>query len=415
MRILHVVHQYLPEHVGGTEYYTKWLADGLQNRGHTIAIFTRRSADGAGVDKRDEDGVQVWSAWNGRFQPTNRFTSTFRNPPLAEAFQTTLTEFAPDLVHIQHLMGLPVDIIQTIQKQNIPYILTLHDFWYVCANAQLITNYSQQICDGPSAFLNCAKCTLARANQPLFPPAYPALAIPLARRNHLLQTALAGAAQIITPSNFVKNWYIAQGVPPTNIESIPLGIELPTDLVMEEKVEEKRPFRVGYIGGLSWQKGVHTLIQAFTQLPDPCQLWIAGDPTFDPEYVATLKQQANQNVTFLGKLNRDAIWQMLTQIDIVVVPSLWYETFCFVISEANAMNVPVVASNIGVLAERIQDGQDGYLFPPGDSSALNTILANLQTNPAQRQQLQVHIKSVPTLANHVQAIETVYKQQLNNR
>jgi glycosyltransferase involved in cell wall biosynthesis len=311
-------------------------------------------------------------------------------------------------------MGLPISIIQEIKSRHIPYLITLHDFWYVCANAQLLTNYSQEICDGPDKFFNCAQCTLARANQPLFPPAYPLLALPLARRNHLLQNAIAGAVQIITPSHFVKNWYIAQGIPATIIEAIPLGIELPPDLVKEER-EGTRPFRVGYIGGLSWQKGVHILIQAFTQLPDPCQLWIAGDLTFDPSYVSELQQQANDNITFLGKLDRDAIWQMLTQVDIVVVPSLWYETFCFVISEANAMGVPVIASNLGVLAERVRDGEDGYLFPTGDSAALSTILANLQKDPPQHIRLRKNIAPVPTLVDHINTITAVYKQHLNDQ
>lgn len=414
MRILHLVHQYLPEHVGGTELYTKWLCDELQQRGHQVAIFARRSADASGVQQRDDHGVQVWLAWNGRFQPTNRFTSTFRNPPLQQAFAQTLAQFQPEIIHIQHLMGLPISIVKTIRERHIPYILTLHDFWYVCANAQLVTNDSQEICAGPDKFFNCAKCALARANQPLFPPAYPALALPLARRNHLLQTALAGAAQMITPSQFVKKWYIAQGVPPAKIAAIPLGIELPPTLLPPKVVDEKRPLRVGYIGGLSWQKGVHILITAFNQLPTPSQLWIAGDPAFDPDYAATLHQQAGENVTFLGKLGRSAVWEMLTKIDVLVVPSLWYETFAIVISEAFAMGVPVIASNLGALAERVHDGQDGYLFPPGDTAALQAILAKLQANPQQLNKLREQITAVPTLTEHTNQIEATYRQQLNS-
>ncbi len=420
MRILHLVHQYLPEHVGGTELYTKWLTDGLQQKGHQAAIFARRSADGAGLNQRDDAGVQVWSAWNGRFHPTNRFTSTFRNAFLQQAFVQTLKQFQPNIIHIQHMMGLPIKIIEEIQKRSIPYIITLHDFWYVCANAQLITNHSQEICNGPDKFLNCAKCTLARATLPLFPPTYPILTVPLAQRNHLLQKALAGAAHIITPSRFVKNWYLQQGISPTNIEAIPLGIELPSNSIKEqtlkkEKGDEKRPLRVGYIGGLSWQKGVHILIDAFNQLPTPCQLWIAGDLTFDPAYVTALRQLAHENVTFLGKLDRDSVWQMLAQIDVIVVPSLWYETFCIVISEANAMRIPVIASNLGALAERIHDGQDGYLFPPGEADALYKILAELQANPQQLDKLRAQIAAVPTLKDHLITIENVYRHSVSGR
>lgn len=413
MRILHLVHQYLPDHVGGTELYTKWLTDGLQANGHQVAIFARHSTDGQSLTSRDDDGVTVWLAANGRFQPTNRFTSTFRNPSLHQAFNQVLDQFQPDIVHVEHLMGLPTAILNELQRRHIPYVVTLWDFWWVCANAQLITNYSQEICDGPDKFFNCARCTLARAEKPQLKVAEPPLAIPLALRNRRLKDCLANAAQLIAPAKFVKDWYVNHDITEEKITVVPPGLNYPTDLQTVEN-EEKRPFRVGYIGGLSWQKGVHTLVDAFVQLPDPGQLWIAGDLDFDPAYVAQLKAKANDNVTFLGKLDREAIWQMLTQVDIIVVTSLWYETFCFVISEAHAMGVPVIASDLGVLAERVQNGQDGYLFPPGNSTALHKILAHLQTNPAQQASLRAHIPQIPTFTEHVASITQVYKQQLND-
>ncbi len=395
-------------------------------QGHTVAIFARHSAAGASLEKRDQDGVQIWSAWNGRFQATTRFTATFHNPTLQNAFSHTLDQFQPEIVHVQHLMGLPTALLTELTRRHIPYIVTLHDFWWVCANAQLLTNDSQQICDGPHKFLNCARCTLARANRPLLKIAQPPLAIPLALRNRTLRHSLENAAQLITPTHFVKNWYAQHGLPPEKIAVIPPGLDYPTDLPADFSsspqspphrssfTEEKRPLHVGYIGGLSWQKGVHTLIQAFTQLPAPfqnnSQLWIAGDLTFDPDYVTTLQQAATPNVTFLGKLERPAIWQLLAQVDLIVIPSLWYETFCFVISEAHAMHVPVIASNIGALAERIQDQQNGRLFPVGNSNALQKILADLHTNRTHLTQLHSHIPHVPTFAEHVTAITAVYKQ-----
>lgn len=410
IRILHVVHQYLPEHVGGTELYTKWLTDGLRQNGHQVAIFARHSADGSGLEQRDDDGVQVWLAQNGRFQPTNRFTSTFRSPPLQQAFIQTLDHFQPDLVHVEHLMGLPTHLLDELNKRQIPYVVTLWDFWWVCANAQLVTNYSQEICDGPDKFLNCAKCALARANQPQYKLAQPPLAVPLALRNRTLRHALENAAQLIVPAQFVRDWYAEHGIAADKMVVVPPGLDYPAD--MPRDADEKRPFRVGYIGGLSWQKGVHTLIEAFAQLPEPAQLWVAGDTTFDPDYVASLQQKATANVTFFGKLDRDAIWQMLTQVDAIVVPSLWYETFCFVISEAHAMGVPVIASNLGVLAERVHDGQDGYLFPPGDAKTLQEVLARLQANPQQLDALRVQITAVTTFQEHIHQIEAIYKQQL---
>jgi len=406
MRILHVVHQYPPDHTGGTELFVSWFTHTLAQQGHEVAVFHRQSAAGSGMAQRDESGITIYSAWNGRFQPTSRFLTTFRSPPLQQAFNQVLATFKPELVHVHHLMGLPTQILTSLTQKGIPYIVTLNDFWWVCANAQLITNYSQEICTGPKAYLNCAKCVLARANQPQFPPAFPALAIPLAWRNAHLRRALKQASQIITPAKFVRQWYVEHGLPPEKITLLPPGLNYPRRPLTSPHTS----FRVGYLGGLSWQKGVHVLVEAFNQLPPTAELWLAGDPDFDPTYVRRLKSSGRAQ--FLGKINRQAVWEMLAQLDVVVVPSLWYEAFCLVISEAFAMGVPVIAANLGVLSERIRPEVDGLLVPPGDVDQLAKALLRLHDEPDLLAKLRQNILPVPTVADHVAALTQLYHEML---
>lgn len=402
MRILHLVHQYPPDHVGGTELYTVWLTRALQQQGHEVAVFHRRSAAGAGVARREDEGILIWSAWNGRFQPTNRLLSTFRHADLLHACQEVITNFQPDIVHVEHLMGLPTQILDYLHQQGIPYVVTLWDFWWVCANAQLLTNYSQEICAGPSFYVNCARCALARADKPLFPPALPPLALPLAWRNGRLRRALQQANKLIAPAHFVKQWYVEHGLPAEKIEVLPPGLDYPA----RPEVPAHRSFRVGYLGGLSWQKGVHVLVEAFAQLSPTAELWIAGDTEFDPDYVKQL--QGSGRATFLGKLNRQQVWQMLAQLDVLVVPSLWYETFCFVVSEAFAMGVPVITNDLGVLGERVRHGVDGLLVAPGDVAQLAQALHTLHDDPALLNQLRQNIPAVSTVAEHTAVVAQLY-------
>ncbi|HID53736.1 MAG TPA: glycosyltransferase [Anaerolineae bacterium] len=411
MRILHIIHQYLPDHIGGTELYTHWLTQELARRGHEIAIFYRRSADGSGLSRRTEDDIEIWAAWNGRFQPTDRFLSTFRNPFLLNTFTQALDQIQPDVVHVEHLMGLPAGILTILQKRRIPYVVTLWDFWWVCANAQLLTNDTQEICAGPDKFTNCARCVLARSGSSALKLAQPLLPLPLAQRNRILKNSLSHAAALIAPAPFVKNWYASHGISAERMTVVPPGLDYPADAARE--AEGVRPFRIGYIGGLSWQKGVHVLVNAFTQLSAPAELWIAGDPDFDPDYVAQLRQLANGNARFVGKLDRDDVWQMLAQVDVIVVPSLWYETFCFVVSEAFAMGVPVIASDLGVLADRVQDGADGFLFPPGDDAGLAALLRRCQAEPDLLPDLRANIHPGLTVAQHTDQIEAVYRRVSN--
>jgi glycosyltransferase involved in cell wall biosynthesis len=412
MRILHVVHQYMPERVGGTELYTHWLARTLSRRGHQISIFYRRSAEGVGLKHRAEENVHLWAAWTGLLNPTRRLLTTFRDPPMVRAFERVLEEASPDLVHIQHLMGLPVALIRSIQQQGLLFAVTLWDYWWICANAQLLTNDSQRVCAGPRAYLNCARCALARAGCSWLWPVLPAMMGLLAWRGRLLRQILEAASALIAPTEFVRRWYAAHGVATKRLLVIQPGLERPAWR------QQKRPgsdslVRFAYIGGISEQKGVHTLVEAFSKVRGPTELWIAGDESFAPAYVAGLRALATPNVRFLGRLGREAVWETLSQTDVVVVPSLWYETFSFITSEAFAAGLPVVASCLGPLADRVRDGVDGLLLPPGDVVAWRAALQRLVDEPGLRARLQANVRPPVTLEEHADRLGSLYAQLVN--
>jgi len=413
MRILHLVHQYMPDYVGGTELYTQWLAEHLSQRGHRVAVFYRRSGQGATLDKRvDAHEVQVWAATAGLLTPRRRFLATFGDASLLTAFQAAITESQPDLVHLQHLMGLPLALVDYLQQVGLPYIITLHDYWWVCANAQLLTNYSQALCNGPQAYLNCARCALARAGRPQFWPALPGLAGLLAWRNRRLRQVLQSACRLIAPTQFVAGWYAAHGAPAEKLQTIPHGLPLPPQIPRPETRPE-RPFRFAYIGGLTPQKGVHCLVAAFNTLASDATLWIAGDEMADPDYAAWLRREAAPTVRFLGRLSRAQVWEVLAQVDVVVVPSVWYETFSFIISEAFAAGVPVIASALGPLAERINHAVNGFLVPPGDIQALCRTMGRFLAEPVLLSQLQAGIGPPQTIEAYTEKMIALYQAVLS--
>jgi len=413
VRVAQVVHQYPPSHVGGTELYTQSLSRALVERGHEVSVFCRESAPGVGAQEAIEDGVRVLRMWVGMLSAGRRFRATFGDGVVAQRFERFLETAQPDIVHIQHLMGLPVDLVACLDERCIPFVVTLHDYWWVCANAQLITNYSGALCDGPRAYLNCACCALARARQApdrlpgggcrLWPLA-PALAPLLAWRGHLLRSALRGAQRLIAPSQHVQQWYCSHGLRQVIIERIPHGLDVPPELRGTREVS--LPLRLAYIGGLSWQKGVHVLVDAVAGLN--VQLHIAGDEAFDPPYVATLKAHAPENVRFLGRLGRQQVWELLSQSHALLVPSLWHETFSLIAHEAFAAGVPVIASRVGALAEAVRDGEDGLLVAPGDAVAWRAALARLVEEPGLLAKLQSSVRPPMGLSEHVHHVEGVY-------
>lgn len=415
MHILHVVHQYPPEYVGGTEFYTQWLARALQTRGHTTAVFHRGASGDGSLRLRREDGIPIWTAGDGDMEANRRFRATFGSRPLQRAFAHLLTEELPDLVHIQHLMGLPARLVRQLHSRNIPYVVTLHDYWYGCANAQLITNYDGTICDGPDWWINCGRCALARAGLPGVAPLAAGVAPLLAMRHHLLKHVMAGAAAIISPSEFVREMYTQLGLPVANLTVVPHGIELP-DAAAKAALAQTRPdaapLRIAYIGGIAWQKGVHVLVEAVNRLPhDAARLVIYGDTTAFPAYADTLsKTMTHPHIALGGRLARADLWTALAQTDVVVVPSLWYETSSLIVQEAFAAGVPVLAANIGAIPEKVVDGVNGRLLPPGDVDALHTALRALIQHPAQLAALRAGITPVRSMAEHVAEVEAIYRR-----
>jgi glycosyltransferase involved in cell wall biosynthesis len=411
MRVLHLLHQYLPKYVGGTELYTQAVARGQVRRGHQVSIFYRAGGSNTGLERRVEDGITIYGAWSGPLSTNRRFLATFGEHSLARAFERALDNARPDVLHVEHLMGLPVALIHAAERRGIPFVITLHDYWWVCANAQLLTNYSRRVCQGPQAFVNCARCALARGGHPHFFVGAPPLAALLARRNALLGQVLKHAAGIIAPTDFVRAWYAGHGAPADRLCVISHGLE-GVSAVKKAAPRGDGIVRFVYIGGLTWQKGLHVLVEAFSRVRGASELWIAGDETAEPEFVAGLKAKAVPNVRWLGRLGRPEVWATLAQADVVVVPTLWYETFSLIVSEAFAAGLPVIASRIGPLADRIQDGVNGALVAPGNLPAWRAAMQRAVDDPAYLDGLRQHIEPPMTLDTHLDALDALYQQAI---
>lgn len=411
MQILHIIHQYLPEKIGGTELYTQTLARHQMAQGDSVALFTPSQAASSErpLAADEADGLRIYRVPLGRRSATAVFRSNFRQPALAQAFHEVLRREQPDLVHVQHLMGLPFSLADQIKQSSIPLIITLHDYWYLCANAQLLTNFDGTVCAGPNWWLNCARCALARSGHPRAYPLIPAVAPVFAVRHGRLQSILNQAATLIAPTHFTANIYRQLGVAAEKIQVIPHGIELPAQLPPRSR---QKGLLIGYVGGIAPQKGVHILIEAVNQLMGTdLQLMIYGDLNAFPQYAAQLQAEAaHPGIAFHGRLAHDQLWQTLVTFDVLVVPTLWYETASLIVQEAFAAQVPVIASDIGVLPERIRDGVDGRLFPPGDAAALAAILGQMAKNPELLADLRAAIQPVFTIQQHVAAVTAVYQR-----
>ncbi len=424
LRILHLVHQYPPHFIGGTELYTRSVATAQAKLGHDVAVFVPApdadKGDGGLPVPDIENQVKIYRIPLGERSRSQVFLHTFREPRLRRSWQTVLDIEHPDLVHIEHMMGMPATAVADLNGRDIPFVVTLHDYWYLCANAQLLTNTDQTICAGPDQVaLNCARCTVARAGLKGAGGTAPLLAPIMKRRNHMSVSVLEAAGKVIAPTNFVRDLYenlISHNLP---IEVLAHGIMLPPSIEQprRERRREKGDGRlhVGYIGSIALQKGVHVLINAVNSLPEKdIDLTIFGDTAVFPEYVLELEALIDRpGIELRGAISRAALWQAIAEFDVVVLPTLWYETSVLVIDEVQAMGVPVIGSDIGVIGEKIRDGVNGRLFPPGDIEALRSILSDIVVEPEIIETWRKNIMPVKSIDQHISALEEIYAAVLD--
>ncbi len=211
------------------------------------------------------------------------------------------------------------------------------------------------------------------------------------------------ARAVIANSQFVLDWFGTQGFDTQTWSLARYGLDRPNIFV---RTQMPHPFRVAYVGGLAWQKGVHVLINAFDALPHDAELCIAGDAIAFPDYVAQLRTRATHpGIRFLDKQTRDDVWRLLGKSDVVAVPALWHETSSLITQEGLSAGCDVLASRMGAIGEAVTDGACGKLLPPGDVRAWRDALLAAYANRATHEAMP-HIR---TTTDYARDIEAIYK------
>lgn len=423
MRIALIVHKFPPRSIGGTEIYTMNLARGLAARGHEVFVFYRE-------DRFGDGSLETWWEERERFyafrisrgvRPQSmslleRFLDTFWNSDVERAFDQFLEKVRPQLVHFQHLMLLSYRLISQAKRRGLPVILTLHDYWFLCSNSQLIWPEGQ-VCRGKAMGWNCARCALAgRLPRGLALGVRPGAALLLQIRDRLVWQAALRADCLIAPSRFLIRQYVRAGLPSERLIYLENGVDVERLRRYPRRPSPDGRLRFTYIGALAWQKGVHVVVEAFRGLPsDRAILRVYGDPGVFPEYAERLRRQADSsNTLFAGPVPHDEVGAVLAETDVLLVPSLWYENSPLVVQEAIAAGVPILASNLGALAEKVRPGVNGWLCPPGDIAAWRAQIRSLIEDPSWREQLRIEKARWLSLEDHMTALEAIYHSKMDS-
>ncbi|MFA4888688.1 MAG: glycosyltransferase [Candidatus Omnitrophota bacterium] len=423
--------------------YTQALSLALSRR-HNIAVFHRESKQAEEeyrIERKKENGIDIYSI-NNTFRECYSFAGLYRNKTIEEKFALILDEAVPDIVHIQHLLFLSSGIVDVIKSRGIPIVFTLHDYWLFCPQWHCM-KYLSFPCDGQVSE-NCVSCLsdwLAIRKGPkrlyhILKQALPifvikmlqsfytrlaqrntrqkldSLALVQARREYM-QKLITMVDVFIAPSEYCRERFVTFSIPKEKIMLLRHGVHIGTDAV--KKDSPGKPLIFGYIGTLLPAKGVDVLINAFSGIDaSVASLQIYGKlyPYRGFEYYPRLLKRLARGraVDFKGEFAHSQIREVLSEIDVLVVPSLWQENAPLTILEAFASRVPVVASRIGGIPELIDDGVNGLLFNPGDALGLRDKLESLINNPGIINKLKQNIPQVKTIEENAQELELIYEK-----
>lgn len=462
MRIAQILHDFLPIHQAGSELYTYHLIKTLQAR-HKVTLFCGedrlpddpsrlRVSEALSFAEVDEtyDGIPIRRLYlnlpvgadpSGKSHPLRRipgllerFRRQYFSRAVEASFDRFLDDTCPDVVHVQHLHRLSGGIIAKAKQRGLPVVVTLHDFWYLCYRIQLLRPNLAR-CSGPARGLKCAGCAELRCPYPWRFALSPVTAPLLMQRTSYLLRHLAMADKILSPSAFVRDIFVRNGFPAGRIEILDYGTadgwlsEFNT-LTKRGQVEAVKPdlsmnpptqksdaadgerVRFGFVGSVMRHKGVHTLIEAFNQLAClKAELHIFGDPNFDPGYYAEMEALAHApHIHFHGKFENTQIAQVLACIDVLVVPSIWYENSPITIHEARLASVPVIGSQLGGTPELIRDEVSGLIFRAGDVADLRSKMQRLLDDPDLLGRLRQGVQPVKTMSENALELEAIYQQ-----
>lgn len=446
MKIALFVHCFFPTHFYGTETYTLDLARNLIDLGHEVtvvsAIFCGEPRAGAPVTRYHHQGVPVVCI-DKNAHPHGRVKETYYQPEMAPVLREILEALQPDIVHVTHLINHTAVLLEVTAALGIPALATLTDFFGFCFNNKL-EDYRGDLCRGPNkSRSNCLACFLSavasgprgkrlprwlKHGRPLRVAATGlslvrhvpvlrrgptgGLVEDIRRRPDILKACYAHYSCVITPTAFLRDAYLANGLSrPTH--NMWFGVDVPRSAKPARAPAAR--LKIGYIGQIAHHKGVDILIEAFAGMGDaPADLVIYGSPDQDPHYMARLRHlTGTAAVEFPGTFAPERMSGIMASLDVLVIPSRWYENSPLVLLNALASHTPTVVSRVAGLTEFVDDGVNGFAFERGSVADLRRVLGQFITQPGLAAQLAATTHFDRTTRTMTEDVVRVYQSVLN--
>jgi glycosyltransferase involved in cell wall biosynthesis len=351
MKIALVTAYFYPISSGGTEKYVLNLAKNLISDQNEVHIIT------TGYNEASEyDGIKIYQIPDELSNDPELLSGVKASTNL-DAFRKLLDQNQYNLIHF-HTLTPVFNIFHIVAAKNLNLEIhfTAHVPSVTCIHDDLI-QFGIKACDGLIKKHRCTACyiskkgfhkglsqIIATAVNTLDYPTSIAKIVERKKQNLELLNELCDKIFLFT--NWQKEIFLMNGF---NYEKIIITSQLLNKKKSPQTNIKKKIQNIGFVGRISHEKGLHVLIQAFNNIRrKDLQLHIAGVIN-GQEYFEKLKNSTAKNLnihwrTNLSAIQIDAFYQ---EIDLLIIPSITYETGPFVLFEALENNIPVLANNLG--------------------------------------------------------------------
>lgn len=448
MKILFAAHQFFPEHYAGVETVTLGLAQELQSRGHEAYVLAPKRSipvnDICPGETEDYEvaGIPVRRVGRPEEGLSRPYRLDYENHVMAQRAREYMQEIRPDIVHAEHFQGLSVSVIPVFKEFSVPLVYTATDFWTICPVVDL-RRHDRVMCGGPE-LTHCIRCIASRhpgtpikitvdltpdaalraagglSETPLHKLSRPLRQVrALKERPQHIREKMKLVDHIIAYTQLMRDLLLANGIGEGKIEISHYGIDTSVIADVPRNRNLPPPLRIGFMGTLAPHKGCDILIQAFKTLPPGlgATLTIHGNLERFKSFVDGLRRSAesDERIIFAGPFPREKLGHVLSEVDVLVVPSRWYENGPGVIFEAFAAGIPVVATDLGGMSEFVRHEENGLLFELENSDDLAHQLLRLGGEPGLLEKLRAGIGPVKTVQENVDELEELYGSLLQQR
>ncbi len=323
----------------------------LQSKGHQVRQVT---FDNSGINKLTAIRIGLSTPWS---QASYRLVTA------------SIKAWRPDVVTVHNFFPLASPSVHYAAfRMGIPVVQTLHNYRILCPGALLSRN-SAPCEDCLHSWLPWRgilhRCYRGSALQ--------TSAVSLMIAVHrTLRTWERTVSQFIAVSEFEKQKFVQGGFSERKIIVKP-------NFVLNSGNPGTGGGEFVFVGRLTLEKGVRTLLAAMALTDSEAKLAIVGDGPLEPEVRSAAAK--DPRIRYLGRIPQREVLELVGSAASLIFPSEWYETFGRVAVEAFARGTPVIAARIGAVAEIVEDGRTGLQFTPGDPQDLAQKITWVRAHP----------------------------------